>query len=134
MTTITTESIIEKPFELTKSIVFDLHSYPNWWFDFKAEFDISDSAVYFSPIRFVRFKIKLENKTEDSIQFQYKNTPFYGFGTWTIKKINADNTLVSYSISLKGKNLISDTFVSSRFFKRKHEKDILNLIKKLEQL
>ena len=134
MTTITTEKIIYKPTEIIKTFISDLKNFETWWDKYNAYYDCKNQILTFSPISFIHFQLRSLSTIDNNVKFEYLKTPFNGFGTWTLEEINNQSTKVSYTISITGNNFLVDKILNSMLFKWKHNKDILFLINKLNNL
>lgn len=134
MTTISVEKLVKQPKQKLQSYIFNISNFESWWSDFNAYCDKPSETITFSPIRFFEIQLKLITRTENEVQFDYSKSPFKGIGIWSIKECNEFETLVNYTIWIKGNNLIIDNFIKSAIFRWKHKRDILKLLNKLDQI
>jgi hypothetical protein len=127
------EKIINKPYGELRKILFSPENYPHWWKRFYAKHDSETNAIVFRPFFFIRIKLELQEKGDDFITFRYAEGPFTGHGTWLLSNIDAEKTLVSYTVFLQSRNMISGLIKSTGFFKWKHKRDIKSLLNKIER-
>ena len=134
MTRITVVKLVDKPKKKVMNFILEISNFEKWWNNFNARYDKHNQIITFSPIPFLKFQLKLFKATENEIQFDYLKTPFKGVGIWNFTEQNNCQTIVSYSISIKGNNFIVNSFIKSKLFRWKHQRDILNLLKKLNHI
>lgn len=121
------------PFNEVKAKVLNLEFYQYWWNSFDAVVNTSSKTMKFSPMPFVKIELELNYIDETKIEFFYIKGPFKGLGCWEIHPIDNNQTKVSYTINLQG-FWYSNFILKTVFFKWKHKKDIINLIKLLDKI
>lgn len=134
MTTIRVEKLVEQSKQTLRSYIFDFSNFESWWDNFNTQYEEQSQTITFSPILFFKLYLKLSQIRENEIQLKYIKSPFRGHGTWFLRENNEYQTYVAYTITIKGNNFIVDSFIKSTFFKWKHERDILKLLNKLNQI
>lgn len=134
MTTINVDKLVQQPKQTLRNYIFDISNFESWWDNFNTQYDKQTQTITFSPIPFIKLQLKLCKIRENEVQFEYTNSPFKGSGTWFFNECSDSQTIVSYTISITGKNFILDSFIKSSIFKRKHKRDILKLLNKLDRI
>ena len=125
------EKIINMPYEKVKAKIFDFNFFEHWWKDYNIIFVKERSYFYFHPINFIKIKVELITIFDNKIELSYIGGIFRGIGIWEIIPIDENNTKISYSISLRGRNWLFGLILKTYFFRWKHSKDIINLINKI---
>ncbi len=134
MTTIRVEKLVDTPKQTLINYVKKVSNFESWWSNFNTRYEKRNQTITFSPIPLWEFQLKLIKITENEIQFDYLQSPFNGVGIWLFNEQSNYQTLVSYTISITGKNFLVDIFINSVIFRWKHKRDILKLIDKLNQI
>jgi ribosome-associated toxin RatA of RatAB toxin-antitoxin module len=112
--------------------VLNLNYYNDWWADYSAVVDSINKTIKFRPFPFVYVTLILTRVSSGKIEFSYIKGPLRGIGYWEIVASNDNCTKISYFIELKTKWKLLAPILTTPLFKRKHTRDILNLISRLE--
>jgi hypothetical protein len=134
MTIILIEKEVKQPMNKLKCFMFDLHNYESWWNNYNTKFDRQNQLIKFKPIAFKTLGLKYRKILDNQIEFDYVFAPFKGSGTWNLKEVSTFETNVTYTISITSNNIIIRAFINSKIFKWKHNRDVLNLINKLNTI
>lgn len=126
--------VVNLDYAQVKSIVLDLHRYTEWWSAFHAKAADDGQSFTFSPLSGVRIRMAVEKVTPNSILLHYVSGPFTGQGEWVLEPKGEHQTAVTYTIRIRGKNIFIRWLIQLNAFRRRHIRDILRLIRRLEAM
>lgn len=108
----------------------DIGNYTNWRSVPVTAVNLKDNTVKFMPVPFIGITWKLTyNYLDKIIICRYASGPLRGQGIWSVKTKNENTILVTYRMEVRGIAVLFDLFIRTSFFKKKHTRDILNIIK-----
>lgn len=134
MINIKVTEVLDIPKHEVWEAIRDFRSYDKWW---KIPVDISHSNpgyLEFRPLPFVTIGIEvIAGKTESEIRFHYVKGPFRGYGVWKFRELEGRKTQVSYEIFLSPIHWVYQCIGNTRFFVKKHTKDIRVIIHRIKK-
>lgn len=132
MITITVTGEINVSGEIAYEILNNCEEYSQWW-TVPVKYS-SSSEIRFNPIPFITIGLEKEKTDKRGIiRFKYKEGPLRGIGIWNIQSIAEGRCKVSYTTVFIPVSMLVDAVCTSVAFKRKHTKDILEIIAKIEE-
>lgn len=133
MIEITVSDVLSIPKGKAFSILRDYQNYYQWWPVTVRTVKGKEQYIEFSPIPGITVGWEESWVAEDSeIEVSYVKGPFRGTGSWCLEEVDKKRIELSYDVRLKPINKLIDYLARTEMFRRRHQRDILNIMHALE--